>query len=77
MSPPAHGHSGGAGDASWALGHREKVIDFGYRAVHEITAISKTVVQAYYGGAAFFNTTGSPGTLRELQFLRLAEMRCR
>lgn len=42
------GHSGGAGDASWALGHREKVIDFGYRAVHEMTVISKTVVEAYY-----------------------------
>jgi feruloyl esterase len=49
------GHSGGGGDASWALGHREKVIDFGYRAVHEMTAISKTVVQAYYGDAAKHN----------------------
>lgn len=49
------GHSGGAGDASWALGHPEKVIDFGYRAVHEMTAISKTVVQAYYGGAPKHN----------------------
>ncbi len=49
------GHTGGAGDASWALGHREKVIDFGYRAVHEMTAISKTVVQAYYGGTAKHN----------------------
>jgi hypothetical protein len=46
------GHAGAASDASWALGHPEKVIDFGYRAVHEMTAISKTVVQAYYGGAA-------------------------
>ncbi len=46
------GHTGGPGDAGWALGHREKVIDFGYRGVHEMTAISKAVVQAYYGGAA-------------------------
>jgi Tannase and feruloyl esterase len=49
------GHSGNAGDASWALGHREKVIDFGYRAVHEMTTISKTVVHAYYGDAAKHN----------------------
>ena len=49
------GHSGGPGDASWALGHREKVIDFGYRAVHQMTAISKSVVHAYYGGAAKHN----------------------
>lgn len=49
------GHSAGGGDASWALGHPEKVIDFGYRAVHEMTAISKTVIQAYYGDAAKHN----------------------
>ncbi len=49
------GHSGSVSDASWALGHREKVIDFGYRAVHEMTAISKAVVQAYYGEAAKHN----------------------
>ena len=29
------GHVGGS--ASFALGHPEKVIDFGYRAVHEMT----------------------------------------
>ena len=49
------GHSGNGGDASWALGHPEKVIDFGYRAIHEMTRISKAVVQAYYGGAARHN----------------------
>jgi Tannase and feruloyl esterase len=49
------GHTGNAGDANWALGHREKVIDFGYRAVHEMTAISKTVVKSYYGDAPKHN----------------------
>ncbi len=49
------GHTGNGGDASWALGHPEKVIDFGYRAVHEMTAVSKSVVQTYYGGAAKHN----------------------
>ena len=31
------GHTGNGGDASFALGHPEKLIDFGYRAVHEMT----------------------------------------
>src|SRR5207302_4032063 len=30
------GHAGAAADASWALGHPEKITDFGYRAVHEM-----------------------------------------
>ena len=36
------GHSGSPIDASWALGHPQQVIDFGYRAVHEMTTKSKT-----------------------------------
>ena len=42
------GHVAGEMDAGWALGHPEKVIDFGYRAVHLTSVISKRVVQAYY-----------------------------
>ncbi|MSO45908.1 MAG: tannase/feruloyl esterase family alpha/beta hydrolase [Acidobacteria bacterium] len=41
------GHAGGS--ASFALGHPEKVIDFGWRAVHELAETSKNLVQAYYG----------------------------
>jgi feruloyl esterase len=40
------GHEGGS--ASFALGHPEKVIDFGWRAVHEMTVTSKAIVAAYY-----------------------------
>jgi feruloyl esterase len=40
------GHVGNNG--SFAVGHPEKVIDFGWRAVHEMTAASKTIVAAYY-----------------------------
>jgi feruloyl esterase len=43
------GHEGGS--ASFALNHPEKVIDFGYRAVHEMTLKSKAIVQAFYGQA--------------------------
>src|SRR5579863_8995356 len=35
--------------AEWALGHPEKVIDFGYRAVHLTAAISKAITSAFYG----------------------------
>jgi len=43
------GHSGGATDASWALGHPEKVTDFGYRAVHSMTQIARAAIKAFYG----------------------------
>jgi hypothetical protein len=42
------GHSGGSLDAPWALGHPEKITDFGWRAIHETASASKAVVEAYY-----------------------------
>lgn len=41
------GHSGG--DASWALGHPEKIIDYGHRAIHEMTEKAKLIINAFYG----------------------------
>ena len=41
------GHVGNT--AAFAIGHPEKVIDMGYRAVHEMTVNAKTIVDAYYG----------------------------
>ena len=43
------GHSGGGTDASWALGHPEKVTDFGYRAIHSMTQVAKAAIKAFYG----------------------------
>ena len=40
------GHLGNT--ASFGLDHPEKVIDFGWRAVHEMTVASKTIIAAYY-----------------------------
>jgi len=45
------GHTGGDTDAQWALGHPEKVVDYGYRAIHEMTVKAKKIVTAYYGSA--------------------------
>ena len=42
------GHEGGA-SAAWAIGHPEKLIDFGYRAVHETSVQAKAIVRAFYG----------------------------
>jgi tannase/feruloyl esterase len=46
------GHSGGS--ASFGLGHPEKVVDFGWRAVHEMTVTSKKIVQRVYAAAPKF-----------------------
>ena len=43
------GHVGNT--ASFGLGHPEKVIDFGYRSVHEMTVFAKAAVEAHYGEA--------------------------
>ena len=40
------GHKGG--DSVFALGHPERVKDFAYRAVHEMTVKSKAIVWAFY-----------------------------
>ncbi len=43
------GHSASGVDARWALGHPEKVADFGYRAIHLMTETAKAASKAYYG----------------------------
>ena len=45
------GHVAEGIDASWALNHPEKIIDFGNRGVHEMTEKSKAIAAAYYGTA--------------------------
>ena len=44
------GHASG-NDESWALGHPEKLVDWSYRAVHEMTVDSKLIVKAFSGSA--------------------------
>ena len=38
-------------DATWALGHPEKMVDYGYRGIHEMTATGEALAQAFYGKA--------------------------
>jgi feruloyl esterase len=44
------GHEGGNG--TFALGHPEKLIDFAYRAMHEMTVQSKALIKAFYDQSA-------------------------
>jgi hypothetical protein len=46
------GHAGEGVEAGWALGHPEKIVDFGYRAVHEMTLTGEALTQAFYKRAA-------------------------
>ena len=41
------GHAGGPW-AEWAIGHPEKLVDFGHRAVHETSVQAKAIVAAFY-----------------------------
>jgi feruloyl esterase len=64
------GHKGG--DAVFALGHAEKVIDFSYRAVHEMTVKAKAFITSFYGRAprlSYWNgcSTGGRQGLMEAQ----------
>jgi hypothetical protein len=36
-------------DANWALGHPEKIVDYGHRGIHEMTEKAKSIVSAFYG----------------------------
>jgi feruloyl esterase len=64
------GHSGN--NPGFIMSHPEKVTDFAWRAVHEMTAASKAISAAYYGNApqrSYFNgcSTGGRQALTEAQ----------
>lgn len=58
------GHAASGIDASWALNHPEKIVDFAYRAIHEMTVIGKAATKAFYGDAAhhsYFSSCSNGG----------------
>jgi len=66
------GHEGKGDDGSYALGHPEKIIDFGYRAVHEMVVKSKAIIAEYYSRSAelsYWNgcSTGGRQGLQDVQ----------
>jgi feruloyl esterase len=48
------GHRANAFDATWALEHPEKIIDYGYRSLQETSRVAKELVREYFGSAARF-----------------------
>jgi len=64
------GHVGNT--ASFVPGHPERLVDYGYRAVHEMTVAAKTVIRSFYGNApqySYWNgcSTGGRQGLMEAQ----------
>ena len=58
------GHHAGGTDASWALDHPEKIVDFGYRAIHETADKAKAYIAAFYGNAprrSYFSSCSNGG----------------
>ncbi|MDQ2842793.1 MAG: tannase/feruloyl esterase family alpha/beta hydrolase, partial [Acidobacteriota bacterium] len=70
------GHQGEAEDASWALHHPEKIVDFGYRAIHETAQIARKVIQSFYGeppGRAYFDACSDGGREALMEAQRFPE----
>lgn len=42
------GHTGGPADGSWALGHPQRILDYGHRAQHLTALAAKQIIAAYY-----------------------------
>jgi feruloyl esterase len=60
----------GGGSGAFAFGHPEKLVDWGYRSVHEMTVTSKAVIAAYYGSPvkyAYWNSCSTGGREGEIE----------
>lgn len=58
------GHTGNGLTAEWAIGHPEKLVDFGHRAVHLTTQAAKAAVAQFYGrgpSLSFWNSCSTGG----------------
>ena len=70
------GHQGSGIDARWALGHPEKVIDFGHRAIHETAVKARAIIGAFYGNGpkrAYFSSCSNGGRQALMEAQRYPE----
>ncbi len=64
MTDDGHKSAAGFPDATWAIGHPQKVTDFGWRALKETTETAKALIRAHTGAAAkysYFNGCSDGG----------------
>lgn len=66
------GHNSTTGDVSWALNEPEMRTDWGWRAIHGMVQLGKTLVATYYGkpiGHSYYSgcSTGGRQGLKEVQ----------
>jgi len=58
------GHKGDSRDSRWAVGHEELQTDFDHRAIHDMTALAKAAIEAFYGkppAHSYFNACSNGG----------------
>jgi hypothetical protein len=70
------GHAADGVDARWALGHPEKIVDFGHRAIHEMTVLGKATAKGFYGDApkhAYFAACSNGGRQALMEAQRYPE----
>jgi feruloyl esterase len=68
------GHVGG--NADFVAGHHEKLVDFAYRAIHEMTVTAKTIVSARYDARpkrSYFNSCSTGGRQALIEAQRYPE----
>ena len=70
------GHQGDAEDASWAYKHPEKIVDFGYRALHATAENAKALIQAFYSNPprqSYFDSCSNGGREALIEAQRFPE----
>src|SRR6186713_381277 len=58
------GHAGNGLTGEFAVGHPEKLVDFGHRAVHEMVVAAKAAISAFYGNGpqkSYWNSCSTGG----------------
>ncbi|HEY6815268.1 MAG TPA: tannase/feruloyl esterase family alpha/beta hydrolase [Croceibacterium sp.] len=58
------GHTGNGLTGEFAVGHPEKLVDFGHRAVHEMVVTAKAAIAAFYGNGpqkSYWNSCSTGG----------------
>src|SRR5258708_39980886 len=74
--PRTPGTPPGGTNAVWALGHPDRITDFGYRAIHEMTVQAKAIIKAFYGDAAkrsYFSSCSNGGRQALMEAQRFPE----